>query len=118
MRLNVKLPEPPNKEQPHLTRFQAHNPPHLMGTTLLGIECEPSETVAQLKAKVAGAFLPRREGTGGEGALGPRQARASGGVARAPRRAACVMCSAARAQRCAAARSRRCCGRAARRRAS
>ena len=69
MRLNVKLPEPPNKEQPHLTRFQAHNPPHLMGTTLLGIECEQSETVAQLKAKVAGAFPRAARGREANGRL-------------------------------------------------
>jgi hypothetical protein len=67
MKLNVKLPEAPNKEHPYLTRFQAHNPPHFMGATLLGIDADPAETVASLKAKVAGAPLPaasRRPGGG------------------------------------------------------
>ena len=53
--LNVKLPPPPNKEMPYLTRFQAKNPPHLLGTTLLNIACEPGDTVASLRAKVEGA---------------------------------------------------------------
>ena len=55
MKVNVKLPPGPSKEHPHLTRFQMPCPPHLQGSTLLGIACEPSDTVAELKAKVGGA---------------------------------------------------------------
>lgn len=56
MRLNVKLPGQPSKEAPHLTRFQTELPPHWQGTTLFGLSVEPSDTVAALKAKVAGAW--------------------------------------------------------------
>lgn len=59
MLLNVKLPPPPNAEHPHLTRFQAKNPPHLLGSTLLNIPCEPSDSVASLRAKVEGAWAQR-----------------------------------------------------------
>jgi hypothetical protein len=60
MRINVKLPGEPSKEAPHLTRFQTELPPHWQGKTLLGLVVEPSDTVATLKAKVAGACT--REG--------------------------------------------------------
>ena len=62
--LNVKLPPPPNAEQPHLTRFQAKQPPHLLGTTLLNIPCEPSDSVAQLRKKVEGAWAAPAAGKG------------------------------------------------------
>lgn len=73
LHVNVKLPlvGPADPEHPHLTRFQATAPPHLLTTTLLGLAVEPTTTVAQLKAKVAGARADGartgRRAVGGDG---------------------------------------------------
>ena len=53
--LNVRLPATRDAAAPHLTRFQAAEAPNWAGTMLLGLEVSPSDTVAALKRKVAGA---------------------------------------------------------------
>ena len=54
--LNVRLPTPLNPEAPHLTRFQSDEPPVWAGPMLLGVPAAPTDTVAQLKRRVAGAL--------------------------------------------------------------
>ena len=63
--INVRLPTPANAEAPHLTRFQSEDPPAWAGPMLLDIPAATSDTVAQLKRRIAGA--PRRP------AAAPRQ---------------------------------------------
>ena len=58
--LNVRLPIPPNPEAPHLTRFHSEDPPLWAAQTLLDIPAAPSDTVAQLKARIAGALRRSR----------------------------------------------------------
>ena len=77
--LNVRLPIPPNPEAPHLTRFQSEDPPLWAASTLLDIPASPFDTVAQLKARIAGAL----------------------------RRSSTLQCRCARGRRCSASSARR-----------
>ena len=86
--INVRLPIPPNPEAPHLTRFQSEDPPLWAATTLLDIPAAPSDTVAQLKARIAGA--PRRSGAATERRAAPRALQEA-----PPRGASCVTSRAA-----------------------
>ena len=53
--ITVRLPVPPNPEAPHLTRFQSEDPPMWSGPMLMDIAALTTDTVAQLKRRVAGA---------------------------------------------------------------